>query len=320
MSFLETLLSGNSAKERKEKKICAIAIVVTAFILVVALIAFTICMVVDATAGMNSNNDKDKESEEEIVNIGELASKELSNSAIHSGNLLTLNASNRYTGEPELVNLQKREDRPKTESGENTYSVLNAVREKYHTTEETAIALNKMLKAFYEAKKDDNVFISGAYDITKVDTQDAIYSSGEAVALSYFHDYATNGINDQRSIAKVDTYNWIYSNAHKYGFVAVSAGSNIFRYVGVTHATAMKTRGLSLDNYLKQLKNATPELPMTLDASGNYVAYYCPVSNVQVPKNYAYEISGNNVDGVIVTVNLSKAVNNTFVGETTVEE
>ena len=82
MSFLETLLSGNSAKERKEKKICAIAIVVTAFILVVALIAFTICMVVDATAGMNSNNDKDKESEEEIVNIGELASKELSESAI----------------------------------------------------------------------------------------------------------------------------------------------------------------------------------------------------------------------------------------------
>ena len=312
MSFLETLLSGNSEKERKAKKNCAIAIVATALILVVALIAFVICIVFDATSNMNFNNNENDETEEEIVNIGELASKELSDSAVYSGNLLTLNANNRYNGTPELVNLQKRDDRPKTEAGDNTYSVLNAVREKYHATEETAAALNKMLKAFYDAKKDDNIFISGAYDISAVETQDAIFSSGEAIALSYFHDYATNNINDQRSIAKVDTYNWIYSNAHKYGFVAISAGSNIFRYVGVTHATAMKTRGLSLDNYLKQLKNATPELPMTLDASGNYVAYYCPKTDVKIPVNYAYEISGNNVDGVIVTVNMSKAINNTL--------
>lgn len=308
MSFLETLLSGNSEKERNAKKACAIAIAVTALLLVIALTAFVICQVVDATAGMN-DNDKDKESDEEIVKIGELESKQLSESAIYSGNLLTLNANARYNGEVELVNLQKRDDRPKTEAGENTYSVLNAVREKYHATDATAAALNKMLKAFYEAKKDDNIFISGAYDISAVETQDAIFSSGEAIALSYFHDYATNGINDKRSIAKVDTYNWIYANAHKYGFVAVSAGSNIFRYIGVTHATAMKTRGLSLDNYLKQLKNSTPDIPMTLNANGTYVAYYCPVSNVQVPKNYAYEISGNNVDGVIVTVNLSKVLN-----------
>ena len=167
-----------------------------------------------------------------------------------------------------------------------------------------------MLKAFYEAKKDDNLFISGAYDTSKIDDQDAIYSSGETIALSYFHDYATNGINDQRTIAGVDTYKWIYANAHKYGFVALSSNSNEFRYIGVTHATAMKTKGLSLNNYLKQLKNATIDSPVTLNVNGNIIAYTCPISDVKVPNNYKYDISGNNVDGVIVTVYLSGSINN----------
>ena len=167
-----------------------------------------------------------------------------------------------------------------------------------------------MLKAFYEAKKDDNIFISGAYDISEVGTQEAVFSSGEAIELSYFHDYASNGINDQRSISGVDIYKWIYANAHKYGFVAISSSSNIFRYVGTIHATAIKNKGLSLDNYLKQLKNSTVDNPMQLDASGSYIAYYCPIKpepDVKIPKNYSYEISGNNVDGVFITVNVSKA-------------
>lgn len=309
MSFFETVLSGSNDKERKAKQACAIAIAVTALLLAVALVAFLICQVVDMSTGSN-DKDKEKESDAEVINIGETATKELSDTAIFSGNLLTLNATTRYKGDVNAVKLQDRSDRPKTDSGDNAYSVLGAVRDKYHATEATAEALNKMLKAFYEAKKDDNLFISGAYNVTAVETQDAIYSSGEAIALSYFHDYATNGINDQRSIVGVDTYKWIYSNAHKYGFVAISSSSNIFRYVGITHATAAKTKGLSFDNYLKQLKNATAEAPMQLDASGSYIAYYCPVSDVKVPKNYSYEISGNNIDGVIVTVNLSRSAAN----------
>lgn len=309
MSFLEILLDGNNAKERKKKQMCVIAIAVTAVLLVIAIIAFAICQVVEATS--NNNTDKEKDTEEETVDLGETTVKALSDTAKYSGNLLTLNSTTRYKGDAEVENLQQRSDRPKTEVGENSYSVLAAVRDKYHATDATATALNKMLKAFYEAKKDDNLFISGAYDTTEVDTQDAIFSSGEAIALSYFHDFATNGINDQRSIANVDIYKWIYSNAHKYGFVAVSSSSNIFRYIGITHATAMKSKGLSLDNYLKQLKNATVDSPMSLSASGDIIAYTCPISDVKVPKNYSYETSGNNVNGVIVTVDLSKAQGNT---------
>lgn len=309
MSFFEILLGGNSEKERRSKRICAIAIAATAAVAMILLLAFVICQIVGIST--QKKPDKDTDIQQEVIDVGETAVIELSDTAIFSGNLLTLNANTRYRGDAEVVNLQERKDRPKNSDGDNSYSVLLAVREKFHATDETATALNKMLKAFYEAKKDDNIFISGAYNKDEIESQDAIYSSGEAIALSYFHDYATNGINDQRSIAGVEIYKWIYNNAHKYGFIAISSSSNIFRYVGVTHATAAKTKGLSFTNYLKQLDNATPETPLSLGADGNYIAYTCPISNVVVPKNYSYEKSGNNVDGVIITVNLSKATNNT---------
>ena len=304
MSFLEALLDGRSASERKKKTMCAVAIAITALLLVAAIITFAICQIAVNTS---NNSDNEKDTKEDIVDIGETVVKELSDTAIYSGNLLTLNSTARYKGEADVVKLQDRSDRPKTETGDNSYTVLPATRNNFYATEATATALNKMLKAFYEAKKDDNIFISGAYDISEAGTQEAVFSSGEAIELSYFHDYASNGINDQRSISGVDIYKWIYANAHKYGFVAISSSSNIFRYVGVTHATAVKNKGLSLDNYLKQLKTATVDAPMQLDASGSYIAYYCPINDVKIPKNYSYEISGNNVDGVFITVNVSKA-------------
>ena len=312
MSFLETLLDGRTAQEKKQKQTCAIVISVTAILLVVAIIAFAICQVIDAT--LNNNSDENGIAGEAAINLGEMTTETRSENMITTGNLLTLDNKHRYN-DADVVNLQQRDDRSKTEAGKNSYTVLPAVTSIYHATDATATAFNKMMQAFYDAKKDDNIFISGAYDITAIETQDAIFSSGEAIALSYFHDYDVNKTNDQRSIAGVDTYKWIYANCYKYGFVVASSSSNIFRYVGETteckaHALAAKNMG-SLDKYLKELKNATPDNPLKLDDSGSMVAYTCPVNNIKVPKNYKWEItSGNNIDGVIVTVTLTKTANN----------
>ena len=318
MSFFETLLDGNSEKERKEKRVCAIAILVTAVLLVIALIVFAICQVVDATS--SNNSDKEKDTEEETVNLGETTVKTLSDTAIYSGNLLTLDGNTRYKITPKgLSNLQARTDRPTLADGKtNAYTILS--KEKYYATEDTAVNLNKMLKDFYDAKKDEYLLIANAYDIKESDSQDAIFSSGEAIALEYFLDYETNGISKPTSIAGVSVYKWIYNNAHKYGFIAVSKSSNVFRYVGVQHATAAKSQGLYLNNYLRKLKQATIENPMKLDVNGTAVAYYCPISDVKVPKNYSYVISGDNVDGVIITVSLTSSSNNTANNNGNVEE
>lgn len=321
MSFLETLLSGNTAKERKKKQICAIVIAATAFLLAISIIAFAICQVVDATMHLTSNKEKDDTETEAPVDLGETTALQLSKEeVVYSGNLLTLDGNTRYKITPKgLSNLQSRTDRPTLADGKtNAYTILS--KEKYYATEDTAVNLNKMLKDFYEAKKDEYLLIANAYDIKESDSQDAIFSSGEAIALEYFLDYETNGISKPTSIAGVSVYKWIYNNAHKYGFIAVSKSSNVFRYVGVQHATAAKSQGLYLNNYLKKLKQATIENPMKLDVNGTAVAYYCPISDVKVPKNYSYVISGDNVDGVIITVNLTSSANNNDNNNGNVEE
>jgi D-alanyl-D-alanine carboxypeptidase len=179
-------------------------------------------------------------------------------------------------------------------------------------TDASATALNKMLGAFYKAMKDDNIIIANSYDTTKAETQDAIYSSGEAFEFTYFHDYEANS-EDRRSIYGVQLYSWIYTNAYKYGFVTVGEGeTNVFRYVGVVHSTAMKQSDLSFDEYLDVLKTKTPDDPIKVSASGSsYAIYYVAKDGEHlVPKNYEYTVSGNNVDGYVITVNLSKKVTN----------
>ena len=42
MSFIETVLDGKTEKERKNKAICAVAIVITAILLIIAII-FSLC-------------------------------------------------------------------------------------------------------------------------------------------------------------------------------------------------------------------------------------------------------------------------------------
>lgn len=233
-------------------------------------------------------------------------------SAISAGNLLTLNTDNAYKGKLDLVNLQSREDRSKCSDGvTNSYTILGNTKDRFFATSATAIALNDMLQDFYNVTKDDNLLISSAYDTAAIEIQDAIYSSGEAIALKYFHDYKANGVNDVRSISGVDTYNWIYANAHKYGFVATYLNSNVFKYVGVTHATAAYEKNLFLGDYLALLNKSTFENPIRINVNDTHIAYFCTIDNVMVPVDYIYEISGNNTTGVIVTVFTDKLANGT---------
>lgn len=310
MSFLETLLSGNTAKERKKKQICAIVIAATAFLLAISIIAFAICQVVDATMHLTSNKEKDDTETEAPVDLGETTTIQLSEKLIYSGNLLTLSNDNHYNEKPVLIDIES----ARKERDPEPFISLYKDKHKLMATPDTAnnlfdmvIDSNKALKN-ENGEEDDNLFLSNAYHIDKIESQDGIYSSGEAVAIGYCFN---SDINNIHPINEEPKYKWIYNNAHKYGFIAVSKSSNVFRYVGKQHAAAAKFHGLYLNNYLKKLKQATIENPLKLDAAGTAVAYYCPINDVKVPKNYSYVISGDNVNGVIITVSLTSSSNNT---------
>ena len=116
---------------------------------------------------------------------------------------------------------------------------------------------------------------------------------------------------------------WITANCAKYGFILRYTEDNKditqiggedwhFRYVGVAHATYMVEHDLCLEEYIAFLREkhayGTNE-PLNYAAEGKeYSIYYFPASvekdntDIYVPASGHYEISGNNVDGFIVTV------------------
>ncbi|MFF2877632.1 VanY-A/VanY-F/VanY-M family D-Ala-D-Ala carboxypeptidase [Gottfriedia sp. NPDC057991] len=107
---------------------------------------------------------------------------------------------------------------------------------------------------------------------------------------------------------------WLEKNAWKYGFIIrypkdKTAITGIqyepwhIRYVGLPHSVIMEEKNFSLEEYLNFLKKQK-SISATINGEKYEISYYPVTKNttIQVPTNLRYEISGNNMDGVIVTV------------------
>ncbi|MCJ7843131.1 M15 family metallopeptidase [Lederbergia sp. NSJ-179] len=107
---------------------------------------------------------------------------------------------------------------------------------------------------------------------------------------------------------------WLEKNAWKYGFILrypkdKTAVTGIqyepwhIRYVGLPHSAVMYEKNFVMEEYLDYLKS---EKNLSVQYKGKkYQISYFPVSEnstIQVPIHQKYSLSGNNMDGVIVTV------------------
>lgn len=107
---------------------------------------------------------------------------------------------------------------------------------------------------------------------------------------------------------------WIAKNAWKYGFILrypkdkTEVTGILFepwhiRYVGFPHSAIMKEKNFALEEYLDYLKE---EKGINAVIHGKkYTVSFYPMSKgitIKVPANHQYEISGDNIDGIIVTV------------------
>jgi D-alanyl-D-alanine carboxypeptidase len=187
-------------------------------------------------------------------------------------------------------------------------------------------AMDAMLVDFSAATGKTNVQVRYAYRDYKTQEQFEIaagysdHHTGLGVQLKY-------EMNENAYAFSTDpngTYNWIFENCHKYGFVIrypegkediteVSDYSDYFRYVGIAHATYMAEHGLCMEEYIEVLKGYTHDKPLKINgAEGrSYEVYYVAVdgsATVKHPTNYAYSVSGTNEGGVVITVNRSKAL------------
>ncbi len=109
-------------------------------------------------------------------------------------------------------------------------------------------------------------------------------------------------------------YAWINENCQDYGWVVrydkdkesiTGLGDEPwhFRYVGVPHASVMAERKLCMEEYIDYLRGFPYDgRHLTVDcAAGTYEIWYCAGTAAYLPESGAYTVSGNNVDGLIVT-------------------
>ena len=143
------------------------------------------------------------------------------------------------------------------------------------------------------------------------------HNTGLGFSLKVF----TKGLSYQ--LWEIDGYDWIQENCYKYGFVERYPKNKIditdvnystayyIRYVGIPHAEIMSANKYCLEEYLAFIKNFSFEnshYEYTSENGDAYEIYYVSAENaedlvnVPVPKEYEYSISGDNMNGFIVTV------------------
>ncbi len=123
---------------------------------------------------------------------------------------------------------------------------------------------------------------------------------------------------------------WFREHCNDYGFIlrytpekqyitGINGETWHYRYVGVPHASIMTELDMCLEEYIDYIKSYTMDTYVLTINDGtmsqmeydpeldvDYMIYYVPsageTTKITVPNFVQYEISGNNVDGYIVTV------------------
>lgn len=183
---------------------------------------------------------------------------------------------------------------------------------------EVLTALDQMMTEYHKYEDDDRVQLKEAF---------RSYSAQEGkTVLPGYSDHHTGYLVTLRSVESSDSLAtqqdfWLSQNCYKFGFVQrypIGHGAhtfvsydytNAYRYVGIPHATFMVQNGMCLEEYVEYLKNNCKYEQAHLQIAG-YEIYYVPASgnettDIPVPTNFSYTISGDNLSGFIVTVKIS---------------
>jgi len=250
-------------------------------------------------------NDKDKATAENIQKI------ELTKEQIYQGNLLLVNNEHpvhQKSIKSDVINLFTHKELTKG------YGLLD---NEIKLSEEIAEKFSEMIA---NAEKDgaSNFLISSGF--RDLDEQSRLYEEmGFDYALPAGYSEHNLGLSldvgsTQTTMDKASEGKWIEKKSWEYGFILryPSDKTDItgiqyepwhIRYVGLPHSAIMKEKNFVLEEYLNYLKEEK-HIYATVN-SQKYEVFYYPVTEnttINVPANLRFEVSGNNTDGVIVTV------------------
>lgn len=287
----------------------------------------------DSTAGLPSDVINPNAFEEESNLPDDITLISMLNDDIHKGPLILVNYQyeSKIDGES-LVNL--------FENASSSYTVKN---DDMYINNVLIDHMNSLFDDFQSAKGGSGIFVSSSYR-SKADQEDiyndSVESTGEKstayyVAVpgysehqtGYCFDTATVDYNgDVTELDGEGIYSWLSDNCADYGFIlrypedktnitGIGYESWHFRYVGAPHSYFIKDKGICLEEYIAGIQSYTYEdggLLIDKGDKGKWVVYYVPkleafnTTEIPVPKDCDYTVSGNNINGFIVTADVTK--------------
>lgn len=254
----------------------------------------------------------------------------MSRDAITQGNLVLVNASFPYTfpaNEKHLTTIYGNKSRG--------YQIGSA-QDKLDT--DALAAWSKAADAFLAETGDGSLLLTNNGGYRSREAQETLYqkrvaSVGEAEAAKYValpgnsehhtglaFDLAVYRDGKTYTLGSDEIYNWVPQNLPRYGFVLRYPADKVnvtgisyeewhFRYVGIPHAVYMTENNLCLEEYLNTLRAYHADgQHLTVTSDGvEYEIWYVPVAEgdvtpIAVPNGVTYSISGNNMDGFVVTL------------------
>lgn len=252
------------------------------------------------------------------------------NNAVHEGDLVLVNYQ--YAFGQEQINSLALQDLYNKNLGFGTNYVLHTA--DLSVSKHIVTSLTKMLADMKEANpsltSERRLLISSGF--RTYDKQQELYNketvegltampghsehhTGLTIDIRIFEDGKTLYLNTEEQ-------KWIEENCANYGFILRYTDDNKditgilnedwhFRYVGVAHAKYMVEHDLCLEEYLAYIRENHcygKNDPLVYSVGETeYTIYYFPasvennVTNIYVP-SAGYEISGDNINGFIVTV------------------
>ncbi|MBQ1230269.1 MAG: D-alanyl-D-alanine carboxypeptidase family protein [Clostridia bacterium] len=324
-SFNTVVNSNREQRARRQQKgrITLLSICTVIILILLTLIIFLIASIADVL-GSNPGEPYDTTDQENNGSNSSVVYVPLAweSSKVTSGVLLVVNDEHEFDPDSVVGDLIDVYDNRTKINGSNPYQINTVTAALMH--KEAFPHMEAMMQEHYRLTEGDgSILIKYAYR-----TYEDQENLGSVVKAGFSDHHTGCCIALHQGSASnppaIDTDHWIYDNCHKYGFVprypvgkesetGVRDYEHCYRYVGLPHAAYMTENNLCLEEYVEllQTRYANGEHLSITDAAGaKYEVYYVPASNtelttIQVPANYAYTVSGDNIGGFIITVDLS---------------
>jgi len=262
----------------------------------------------DATTGIepvDDGSEPDIAEEQSIITV----TKELPD--IKTGHLLLVNPDHSYDI-PADIDLARIVDiGPSVRVQLDGFQLLRPVIE----------PLNDMMEAFISESGNKTVAVIAAFR-THATQQTMVERHGSAAAkpghsehhtgLAFDFGIFTDG-NRSRFMGTGSTA-WFRENSYKFGFIMRFPEDKThitqteyepwhFRYTGLPHSYIMFQNNWVFEEYIENIRQYTFENPLSVEFEGiSYEIYFTSDLSVPVPYGMQYDISGNNVDGFIITI------------------